>query len=76
LDHLFATTVNLLVDDKGEKKLSEMDKSRLQADLSECLRTYDVLGLWRDAEDVLRAEVVRPFIKKVCMSKRISLNRI
>jgi hypothetical protein len=65
LDHLFATTINLLV---GEKKLSEMDKSRLQADLSECLRTYDVLGLWRDAEDVLRAEVVRPFIKKVCIS--------
>jgi conserved oligomeric Golgi complex subunit 2 len=34
-------------------------------DISECLKTYDVLGLWRDAEDVVRREVVRGFVKKV-----------
>ena len=38
---------------------------KLNADLAECLRTYDILGLWRDAEDVLRREVVRGFVKKV-----------
>jgi conserved oligomeric Golgi complex subunit 2 len=45
---------------------TEGEKVRLAADLTECLRTYDVLGLWRDAEDVIRREVVRAFVKKVC----------
>lgn len=35
------------------------------ADVSECLRTYDSLGLWRDAEEVLRRDVVHDFVKKV-----------
>lgn len=42
-----------------------MDKAKWTAELSECLRTYDTLGLWRDAEDVLRRDVMRAFIKKV-----------
>jgi hypothetical protein len=62
LDHLFASTLITLT---GEGKLSEVEKMKLNADLTECLCTYDVLGLWRDAEDVLRREVVRGFIKKV-----------
>lgn len=45
-----------------------MEKAKLNADLTECLRTYDVLGLWRDAEDVLQREVVRGFIKKVWLN--------
>ena len=48
--------------------MTEIEKSKLYADVTECLRTYDVLGLWRDAEDVLRREVVREFVKKVKMS--------
>lgn len=44
---------------------SEGEKAKLTADLTECLRTYDMLGLWRDAEDVVRREVVRDFVKKV-----------
>jgi len=34
-------------------------------DLTECLRTYDILGLWSDAEDVIRRDVIRAFVKKV-----------
>ena len=65
LDHLLSTTVKALVDGKaGGKNLSEMDKAKWTAELSECLRTYDTLGLWRDAEDVLRRDVMRAFIKK------------
>ncbi len=53
--------------------MTEIEKSKLYADITECLRTYDVLGLWRDAEDVLRREVVREFVKKVCCpSVRVS----
>ncbi|KAL0574960.1 hypothetical protein V5O48_007005 [Marasmius crinis-equi] len=63
LDHLFGTTLISLIEGKGEG-----EKTKLMGDLTECLKTYDVLGLWRDAEDVLRREVVRPFIKKTIFS--------
>ena len=39
------------------------------ADVLECLRTYDVLGLWREAEDIIRKNVVDPFVKKVLDEK-------
>ena len=35
------------------------------ADLTDCLRVYDMLNTWRDAEEVVRKEIVRAFIKKV-----------
>ena len=47
-------------------KVTEGEKIKLISDLTECLRTYDALGLWRDAEDVVRRELTRDFIKKVC----------
>lgn len=69
LDHLFAATLGVLVGGKDHggrsSKVSEIEKSKLYADVTECLRTYDVLGLWRDAEDVIRREVLRDFVKKV-----------
>ncbi len=49
----------------GTSKLVEADKAKRMADLTECLRTYDALQLWRDAEDVLRRDVLREFVKKV-----------
>ena len=48
-------------------KLAETDKAKRMADLTECLRTYDALQLWRDAEDVLRRDVLREFVKKVSL---------
>lgn len=64
LDQLFAQTVTLLTDPK-ENRGTELERNKWMSDLSECLRTYDTLGLWRDAEDVIRKEVVRAFVKKV-----------
>ncbi|KAL6300485.1 COG complex component [Sparassis latifolia] len=67
LDHLFASTVIALTSGKESRKeikATELEKSKWISDVTECLRTYDVLGLWRDAEDVLRKEVVREFVKK------------
>lgn len=63
LDALFASTLTAIA---GDAKLSELEKNKILPDLTECIRTYDVLGLWRDAEEILRSEVMRPFIKKVC----------
>lgn len=65
LDQLFAQTLALIIDSKAENKVSELEKNKWMADLTECLRTYDALGLWRDAENILRREIVRPFVKKV-----------
>ncbi|KAI9446785.1 COG complex component [Lactarius indigo] len=60
LDHLFSDTAIAL----STGKLPEDDKAKRMADLTECLRTYDALQLWRDAEDVLRRDVLREFVKK------------
>ncbi|KAG6895375.1 hypothetical protein C0992_001582 [Termitomyces sp. T32_za158] len=61
LDHVFAVALAGLTDGKGEGKIVEMEKTKLLSDITECLKTYDLLGLWRDAEDVLRKEIVRAF---------------
>ena len=44
---------------------SDMDKAKSMVDLLECLRTYDVLGLWGEAEEVIRKNVIDSFVKKV-----------
>ncbi|KAF7297546.1 Conserved oligomeric Golgi complex subunit 2-like [Mycena kentingensis (nom. inval.)] len=54
-------TLNTL---KPDGKTFDVEKNKLLSDLAECLRTYDAMGLWRDAEDVLRRDVVRRFVKK------------
>ena len=61
LDHAWASTLTAFT----EGKANEIEKSKLITDMTECLRTYDALELWRDAEEVIRKEVVRKFIKKV-----------
>jgi len=53
-------------DAQFDGRLLEIERLKILTDIRECLRTYDALGLWRDAEDVLRRDVVRPFLKKVC----------
>ena len=45
---------------------SDADKMKSTADVLECLRTYDVLGLWREAEEIIRRNVVDSFVRKVC----------
>jgi hypothetical protein len=73
LDHLFANTVFTLTDGKDElgsaARASEAEKVKAMSDLMDCLRTYDMLGLWRDAEDVLRRELMRDFAKQVRLSQ-------
>ncbi|KAF8210325.1 COG complex component [Mycena galopus ATCC 62051] len=64
LDHLFSSTLLALTEGRADGRISEVEKAKSIADLTECLRTYDAMGLWRDAEDVLRRDVVRRFVKK------------
>ncbi|KAF8893790.1 oligomeric golgi complex component, COG2-domain-containing protein [Infundibulicybe gibba] len=64
LDHVFASTLVSLTGGKADARATEMEKAKWMVDLKECLSTYDALGLWRDAEEIIRREVVRGFIKK------------
>ncbi|KAF8844393.1 COG complex component [Paxillus ammoniavirescens] len=63
LDHLFSATL-LALTEAGDGKVTELDRAKVAADLTECLRVYDGLGLWRVAEDIIKRNVVQPFIKK------------
>ncbi|KAJ3803011.1 COG complex component [Lentinula aff. detonsa] len=69
LDALFALTLSAMA---GEAKLSDLDKNKILPDLTECIRTYDVLGLWRDAEEILRSVMMRPFIRKTVFAGALS----
>ncbi|KAF9501520.1 COG complex component [Pleurotus eryngii] len=64
LDHFFTAIVTSIVDGTGSNKTSEIDKAKLMADLAECLRAYDMLGLWQGAEEILQKQVVRGFVRK------------
>lgn len=75
LDHLFSSTVVALTAPKEGSKSSrstESDKAKWIADVTECLLTYDSLGLWQDAEEILRRDVVHEFIKRVIMLAPLS----
>ena len=50
-----------------DTRATEADKARWLGDVTECLRTYDILGLWGDAEEAIRTDVVREFVKNVSM---------
>ncbi|EAU91231.2 hypothetical protein CC1G_06866 [Coprinopsis cinerea okayama7 len=64
LDSLFSTTLSYITEGKPDTKHTELERTKWIADLTECLRTYDLLGLWTDAEDIIRRQVVRKFVRK------------
>jgi conserved oligomeric Golgi complex subunit 2 len=71
LDHLFSSTLVALTEGRDftrNSSSSDLDKTKALSDITECLRTYDMLGLWHDAEEVLKTDVVRAFVKKVCLA--------
>lgn len=69
LEHSLKTTLNSLIgENTSPYKIAKPHEPRHSAHISELidtLHTYDILGLWRDAEDIVRQEVVRGFVKKV-----------
>lgn len=64
LDHLFSTILSSLVSSVSSET-SSAEKARWTTELTECIATYDVLGGWSDAEEVVRRDLVRPFVKRV-----------
>lgn len=62
LDHVFSAILSSLTDIKAGKVSDE--RVKLYVDLTECLRIYDLLHLWRVAEEIMRRDVMQAFIKK------------
>ncbi|KIJ67824.1 hypothetical protein HYDPIDRAFT_37422 [Hydnomerulius pinastri MD-312] len=71
LDHLFSATL-LSLTEAGDGKVSELERAKVAADLTECLRVYDNLGLWGPAEDIIRKSIVQPFIRKSIYSDALA----
>ncbi|KDN46181.1 hypothetical protein RSAG8_04408, partial [Rhizoctonia solani AG-8 WAC10335] len=64
LDHHLSSTLRALTDSSTMPSAASAERVRLTSELVECFKIYDALKLWREAEDVVRRELVRPFIKK------------
>lgn len=63
LDHVFSAILSSLTDIKAGKVLDQ-ERAKLYVDLTECLRIYDSLHLWKVAEEIMRRDVMQAFIKK------------
>lgn len=73
LDHVFSAILNSLTDIKAGKVL-DLERAKLYVDLTECLRIYDSLHLWRVAEEILRRDVMQAFIKKTIFPDALAVS--
>ncbi|CAE6431299.1 unnamed protein product [Rhizoctonia solani] len=64
LDHHLASILRALTDPSTMPSAASAERARLTSELVECFKIYDALKMWREVEDVIRRELVRPFIKK------------
>ncbi|CAE6448860.1 unnamed protein product [Rhizoctonia solani] len=64
LDHHLSSTLRALTDSSTMPSAVSSERARLTSELVECFKIYDALKMWREAEDVVRRELIRPFIKK------------
>ncbi|EIW83330.1 COG complex component [Coniophora puteana RWD-64-598 SS2] len=74
LDHVFSAAVTVMATSK-DTKTSEIERTKAFADVSECLRIYDNLGLWRNSENILRRDLMQDFLRKTVYSGALSVPR-
>ncbi|KAI6131677.1 oligomeric golgi complex component, COG2-domain-containing protein [Pisolithus croceorrhizus] len=72
LDHLFSATL-LSVTGTDNGKIQGIERSKAVSELTECLRVYDNLGLWRAAEEIIRRAVIQPFIRKTVFQDALAV---
>ncbi|KAG2055478.1 COG complex component [Suillus hirtellus] len=73
LDHIFSAILTSLTDIKTGKVL-DLERAKLYVDLTECLRIYDSLHLWRVAEEIMRRDVMQAFIKKTIFPDALAVS--
>ncbi|CDZ97124.1 cog complex component [Phaffia rhodozyma] len=70
LDHLFSDTLFSMSSRSSHYSTSS---SSLHHTLQACLKTYDLISGWRDAEDLLRRELVRPLVRRIIVSSNLEM---
>ncbi|KZV90605.1 hypothetical protein EXIGLDRAFT_720206 [Exidia glandulosa HHB12029] len=73
LDHFFASTLQSLILPSESNKPPPMEKARLSSDLNDCFKTYDLLKAWREAEEVVRRTIVKPFVRQTVFSGALAV---
>lgn len=73
LDHVFSAILSSLTDIKAGRVL-DLERAKLYVDLTECLRIYDSLHLWRVAEEIMRRDVMQAFIKKTIFPDALAVS--
>lgn len=72
LDHLFSATL-LSITETDIGKVQGIERSKAASELTECLRVYDNLGLWRAAEEIIRKTVVQRFVRKTVFQDTLAI---
>ncbi|KIM30529.1 hypothetical protein M408DRAFT_22024 [Serendipita vermifera MAFF 305830] len=70
LDQLFGNAISSLV---NGSEISVQERARLISDVSECFKSYDVLGIREEAEEILRAKIMRPFVNRVIFTGALNV---
>lgn len=73
LDHFFASTLQSLILPSESNKPPPVEKARLSSDLNDCFKTYDLLSAWREAEEVVRKTIVKPFVRQTVFAGALAV---
>lgn len=68
---MFAAALLSLTSSGGLEQQTTSTRARAVSELSECLLIYESLDRWEAAEDVIRQDIVVPFVKKVSFSATV-----
>ncbi|KAF8342152.1 oligomeric golgi complex component, COG2-domain-containing protein [Cantharellus anzutake] len=72
LDIVFSASLVAVISASPSTTAPPASRPKLIADLTECLKIYDSLEKWESAEDVIRQDIVQPFIRKTITSSALS----
>ncbi|KAG8756299.1 hypothetical protein FRC14_003179, partial [Serendipita sp. 396] len=70
LDQFFGSTLQSFL---NSSENSTHERAYLFGELSECFKTYDVLDMHREAEEIIRLQIMQPFVRRVIFSGALNV---
>ncbi|CCA68650.1 related to ERG8-phosphomevalonate kinase [Serendipita indica DSM 11827] len=70
LNQFFSNTLQTFINSSDK---SPQDRLLAKAELSECLKTYDMLDMHEDAEEIIREQIVRPFTRRTIFTGALNV---
>ncbi|KAG8834249.1 Type I HSP40 co-chaperone [Serendipita sp. 399] len=70
LDQFFGTTLQSFL---SSSENSTHERVRLFGELSECFKTYDMLDIHAEAEEIIRLQVLQPFVRRVIFTGALNV---